>query len=152
MEETIRRAETPGEAKKLGQTRKVTLRSDWEQVKDDIMRECLRAKFTQHENIRMTLLKTGDALLVEHTRNGTPLARANPCCPPLMLMIRVIRTQIDTGAMEGTDRARTCWASSSWKYAMSSASSTPRRREDDTCRKKSMKCVQSIYFGFQCKY
>jgi predicted NAD-dependent protein-ADP-ribosyltransferase YbiA (DUF1768 family) len=32
MEEKIRTAETPGEAKKLGQTRKVTLRSDWEQV------------------------------------------------------------------------------------------------------------------------
>ena len=32
MEEKIRLASTPGESKKLGQSRKVTLRADWEQV------------------------------------------------------------------------------------------------------------------------
>jgi ribA/ribD-fused uncharacterized protein len=38
-------------------------------VKDDIMREALRAKFTQHEDLRKILLETGDARLVEHTTN-----------------------------------------------------------------------------------
>ncbi|ELR25746.1 GTP cyclohydrolase II, putative [Acanthamoeba castellanii str. Neff] len=69
MEEKIRLASTPGESKKLGQSRKVTLRADWEQVKDDLMYECVMAKFSQHDNIRRTLLNTEDALLVEHTSN-----------------------------------------------------------------------------------
>lgn len=33
------------------------------------MREALRAKFTQHKDLRETLLATGDARLVEHTKN-----------------------------------------------------------------------------------
>ena len=33
------------------------------------MREALRAKFTQHAALRELLLATGDALLVEHTKN-----------------------------------------------------------------------------------
>ena len=36
---------------------------------DDIMREALRAKFEQHPKLRSLLLATGDAALVEHTRN-----------------------------------------------------------------------------------
>jgi predicted NAD-dependent protein-ADP-ribosyltransferase YbiA (DUF1768 family) len=41
------------------------------QVKDDYMYKCVLAKFSQHGTIRRTLLDTGDALLVEHTSNGT---------------------------------------------------------------------------------
>jgi hypothetical protein len=40
------------------------------QVKDDLMYECVKAKFSQHDSIQRTLLKTEDALLVEHTSNG----------------------------------------------------------------------------------
>jgi ribA/ribD-fused uncharacterized protein len=36
-------------------------------VKDDIMYEGLRAKFTQNEDIRQKLLETGDRKLIEHT-------------------------------------------------------------------------------------
>lgn len=68
-EEKIRLADSPMIAKNLGQTRKVTLRSDWETVKDEIMIEALRAKFTQHQDIRAILLSTEDAVLIEHTTN-----------------------------------------------------------------------------------
>lgn len=53
----------PKEAKRLG--RSVKLRPDWEQVKDDVMRKVVRAKFTQHEDLKQMLLETGDAILEE---------------------------------------------------------------------------------------
>ena len=40
---------------------------DWSTIKFDRMREVLRAKFTQHEDLRELLLSTGDARLVEFT-------------------------------------------------------------------------------------
>ncbi|WP_434047762.1 NADAR family protein [Sorangium cellulosum] len=68
-EEEIRNAPGPGEAARMGRQRSRPLRPDWEQVKDDIMREVVRAKFTQHEELKRALLDTGDAELVEHTTN-----------------------------------------------------------------------------------
>jgi ribA/ribD-fused uncharacterized protein len=66
-EEAIRLAKSPTIAAGMGRSRKRPLRPDWEEVKDDVMREAVLAKFTQHNKIRRTLLNTGDALLVEHT-------------------------------------------------------------------------------------
>ena len=63
----IRRANSPTEAAKLGRDRKQKMRRDWESVKVGIMRDALMAKFTQHEELRMLLLSTGDAKIVEHT-------------------------------------------------------------------------------------
>ena len=60
----IARAKTPGESKRLG--RKVHLRSDWEQVKDQVMLDALRKKFAIPE-LREKLLATGDADLIEGT-------------------------------------------------------------------------------------
>ena len=54
---------SPKHAKHLG--RAVELRSDWEQVKDDIMRKVVCAKFTQNEDLKQMLLETGDAILEE---------------------------------------------------------------------------------------
>jgi ribA/ribD-fused uncharacterized protein len=68
-EEAVRRCKTPREAARLGRSRKLPLRRDWEAVKDDVMLEAVRAKFTQHEELTAILLGTGDALLVEHTAN-----------------------------------------------------------------------------------
>jgi hypothetical protein len=70
-EEAVRCAKTPSEAASLGRSRKLPLRKDWESVKDEVMREAVRAKFTQHEDLREILLGTGDALLVEHTANDS---------------------------------------------------------------------------------
>lgn len=68
-EERVRRAGTPMLAAQMGRDRKRKLRRDWESVKDRVMLEALRAKFTQHDDLRETLLATGDALIVEHTEN-----------------------------------------------------------------------------------
>lgn len=68
-EEEIRLAKSPMVAARMGRSRKRQLRPDWEGVKDDVMREAVLAKFTQHTEIQEVLLSTGDALLVEHTKN-----------------------------------------------------------------------------------
>jgi ribA/ribD-fused uncharacterized protein len=70
-EEEVRRAKTPREAAELGRSRRHPLRKDWESVKDDVMREAVLAKFTQHAELRELLLSTGDATLVEHTEKDS---------------------------------------------------------------------------------
>jgi ribA/ribD-fused uncharacterized protein len=58
----IREAETPGKAKRLG--RQAPLRSNWNQIKDKVMLDLVRKKFTQ-PNLRQLLLATGTETLVE---------------------------------------------------------------------------------------
>lgn len=70
-EEAVRRAKSPMIAARMGRSRERPLRPDWESVKDDIMREVLRAKFLQHPGLRSLLLHTGDAELIEHTKNDS---------------------------------------------------------------------------------
>lgn len=70
-EEAIRQAKSPMIAARMGRSRERPLRPDWETVKDDIMREALQAKFTQHPSLRSLLLQTGDAELIEHTKNDS---------------------------------------------------------------------------------
>lgn len=53
----------PSEAKRLG--RKLILREDWEDIKDNIMFEIVYAKFTQHLDLKQKLLDTGNAELIE---------------------------------------------------------------------------------------
>lgn len=53
----------PSEAKRLG--RRVKLRPDWEDVKEDVMREVCFAKFFQHDDLRIQLLATAPAELIE---------------------------------------------------------------------------------------
>ena len=65
-EERIRVSRTPKEAKDLGQTSKLPLRSDWEDVKVEIMRDALMAKFTTHTDLRDALLATGNEELIEN--------------------------------------------------------------------------------------
>jgi ribA/ribD-fused uncharacterized protein len=63
----ILRATSPTVAARMGRSRQRPLRSDWEEVKGEIMHEALLAKFTQHPELRRQLLETGDARIVEHT-------------------------------------------------------------------------------------
>ncbi len=70
-EEAVRLAKAPMLAARMGRSCELPLRPDWESVKDAIMREALRAKFTQHPQLRSLLLSTGDAQLIEHTANDT---------------------------------------------------------------------------------
>jgi ribA/ribD-fused uncharacterized protein len=70
-EEQIRQAQTPREAAQMGRDRNRPLRSDWEVIKDDVMREALYAKFTQHHDLKEKLLATGNAKIIEHTTNDS---------------------------------------------------------------------------------
>lgn len=65
-EEAIRLAPKPNLAARMGRERSRPLRPDWEQVKDDVMRRAVRAKFAAHESLRSLLLSTGDEQLVEN--------------------------------------------------------------------------------------
>jgi hypothetical protein len=65
-EEEIRLAKSPSEAAKMGRDRSRPLRSDWEHVKDDIMRKAVLAKFTQHPGLAQVLKWTKGLTLVEH--------------------------------------------------------------------------------------
>lgn len=68
-EEEIRVVTSPMIAARLGRARSRPLRQDWERVKEDIMREALRAKFTQHPALRDLLLDTCERPLIEHAKN-----------------------------------------------------------------------------------
>lgn len=70
-EEEIRNTATPSAAAAKGRQRSRPLRADWESVKDGLMYEALRAKFTQHRDLGEALVQTGDAELVEHTTNDS---------------------------------------------------------------------------------
>lgn len=61
----VQEADRPGEAARRGRDRRRPLRDDWEEVKDDVMRQAVLAKFTQHPDLRELLLSTGNAELVE---------------------------------------------------------------------------------------
>lgn len=65
-EDAIRLAHSPKNAANMGREHKRPLRADWEEVKDDVMRRAVRAKFEQHEEIRQILLETGDAEIIEN--------------------------------------------------------------------------------------
>ncbi len=66
-EEELRLAKTPKEAANKGRERYRPLRSDWEEIKDDIMRRAVTRKFETHASIRKVLLSTGEEELVEKT-------------------------------------------------------------------------------------
>ncbi|MDY3560701.1 NADAR family protein [Gemmata sp. JC673] len=70
-EERVRLAKRPMDAANMGRDRKRPLRRDWERVKERIMLDALRAKFTQHEELKAVLLGTGNAILVEQTANDS---------------------------------------------------------------------------------
>ena len=63
--ESIRKAKSPKIAAKMGRSRKHPLRPDWEDVKENVMRRALMQKFTEHKDLRLLLLDTGDLEIVE---------------------------------------------------------------------------------------
>lgn len=62
IREEIRNCDTPTQAKYLGKN--VELRSDWNRVKDGLMYDLLKAKFS-YIYMKEKLLETGDSMLVE---------------------------------------------------------------------------------------
>jgi len=61
--DAIHAAKTPREARNLGQI--ASMRSDWNDIKYSVMKECVLAKFTQHQDLQNQLLSTGDEYLIE---------------------------------------------------------------------------------------
>ena len=59
----ISNAKTPGEAKRIG--RRGLMRTDWEEIKVDVMRQCLMRKFLLNPLLRQKLQDTGDEELIE---------------------------------------------------------------------------------------
>jgi hypothetical protein len=64
--EMIRQSHSPKQAKQLGQSRKNPIRPDWEQVKDEVMLDALRRKFT-NPKMREVLLQTKRRPLFENS-------------------------------------------------------------------------------------
>ena len=64
-QEEIRLAKTPEKAKTLGGSREKPIRADWDQVREDVMKKALKAKFTQNADLKAMLLSTGNRPLVE---------------------------------------------------------------------------------------
>lgn len=62
----IAQARTPKDAKTLGWSRLLTIRPDWDIIRDDVMRCGVQLKFETHAEIRAILLATGKAKLVEN--------------------------------------------------------------------------------------
>jgi ribA/ribD-fused uncharacterized protein len=65
--EKIRTTDSPYTAKKLGGSRSLKLRGDWESVKDMIMLKALQAKFSEHPKLARVLLGTRNSPLVENS-------------------------------------------------------------------------------------
>ncbi len=65
--EAVATAQKPKIAADRGRERSRPLRTDWNAVKDDVMRRALRAKFGAHAELRELLESTGTETLVEKT-------------------------------------------------------------------------------------
>lgn len=94
----IRQTNSPMIAARLGRSRKVKLRRDWESVKVSVMRTALQAKFTQHAELQTLLLTTGDAKLMEHTANDSYWGDGGNGSSKNMLgqLLMELRTQLRT--------------------------------------------------------
>lgn len=65
--EAIRHAKSPAKAAGMGRTRDTPLRADWDDVKVNVMKTALQAKFEQHPSLSSLLISTVGANLVEKT-------------------------------------------------------------------------------------
>jgi len=64
---SILKARSAHDAFKIGQEYKALRRTDWDEVKVDIMRSILYAKVNQHEYVKRKLMSTGERELVENS-------------------------------------------------------------------------------------
>src|SRR4028118_20621 len=66
-QERIRTTPSAMIAARLGRSRKVPIRSDWEETKDEVMLRAVRAKFQAHAELKELLLSTGEEEIIEKT-------------------------------------------------------------------------------------
>jgi len=65
IQEKIRNASTASQAAKMGRSRSIPIKDNWNSIRDDTMYKVVKAKFTQNKNLRDILLSTGTEDLVE---------------------------------------------------------------------------------------
>lgn len=61
----VHQANTPRKAAQIGRDRSLPLRSDWEEVKEDVMMKALEAKFRTHQDLYNVLVETGQSEIIE---------------------------------------------------------------------------------------
>jgi ribA/ribD-fused uncharacterized protein len=64
-------AKKANDSRLLGQ--KVKMRSNWDFIKRQVMKECCLAKFLQHPDLRKQLIETGDEELIEDTTTSNDM-------------------------------------------------------------------------------
>lgn len=67
--EIIRLLDNPMKAAEMGRNCNLPLREDWEEIKDDVMRKAVYAKFSQNIELKNILLNTDSEYIVENTSN-----------------------------------------------------------------------------------
>jgi ribA/ribD-fused uncharacterized protein len=67
----IRTTKSPMLAAQKGRDRKRKLKRNWESIKDNVMREAVFNKFSQHDILKVLLINTGTAKIIEHTENDS---------------------------------------------------------------------------------
>ena len=67
VQKEILRTRSAAEVIRIASNPKLRVRRDWYKVKLDCMRTAVRTKFTQIPDLKLLLLNTGDAVLVDHS-------------------------------------------------------------------------------------
>lgn len=99
-EEIIRLLDNPMKAAEMGRNRDLPLREDWEQIKDDIMRKAVHAKFKQNKEIREVLLSTDKETIIEKTTNDYYWGCGKNGCGKNMLGIILMEVREDLSSLE----------------------------------------------------
>jgi len=100
-------------AARLGRSRKVKIRDDWEEVKVDVMRSAVRAKFAEHPHLQQLLLGTGEEPLIEAADRdyfwgvGEDGSGQNWLGKILMEVRRELQANIETGKQKGNEPDKT---------------------------------------------
>lgn len=68
-EDKIRYAESPMKAAKMGRDKSKPLRSDWDKVRNIIMKRAVLQKFVSHKELKDLLISTGEEEIIEETVN-----------------------------------------------------------------------------------
>jgi N-glycosidase YbiA len=70
LEGQIRKADSPNKARKMCQNRSLTVCQDWDDVKEAIMRETVKAKFEQNRLLCEQFFATGNEELVHESSSN----------------------------------------------------------------------------------
>lgn len=105
-EELIRRCPSPTSAKRQAGLWVGERREDWALVKEGVMRDALRAKFTQHPQLRELLTDTRGRTLVEHTEQDAYWGDAGDGTGRNMLGVLLMRLRAELSDEQGRSSGR----------------------------------------------